>query len=240
MKRKLPRCVKITLNLLLVLVVSFLFWAELGYPRFSYAQRNRQLERDALVGPGTIIDVLDHSEYNEFSKLHVGITDEGFLFYADSKTSSKFTYVRRTGKITVAPAPVYWENWDTKTSDEHLPIYVFDEYRNAVRAELEIHIASNPENEYYRGEPFSRHYSLCASRETAGFFLFHLYVPSGGKELGIEGYAPQSFSALVHDPEWDNAKESVDVVVRLYDKNGNLITEQKQTIRNIIGTVHTP
>lgn len=28
--------------------------------------------------------------------------------------------------------------------------------------------------------------------------------------------------------------------VRLYDKNGDLITEQKQTIRNIIGTVHTP
>lgn len=232
MKRKRSRAVKIVRNLVLILLMSLIIYELSGRPILFPRLRMRMMERQELVGPSTVVDVLDGDVYDEFSKVYVGATENGFTFYRiDGLRSDALTYRSKTGDITVIPAPVSWKNWDSKFTDEYLPIYVFDEHPDAVRAQLDIHIASDPDNLFYTGEPFERSYKLESTRETSGFFLFHLHIPCTGETLGLDGYAAQLLSEICHSNNSLIQRDFFTATVRLYRADGSMITETTQTVR---------
>lgn len=241
MKKKLPRWAKILRNTLLILILGCALWIiteqSILFPRLSL----RWEEYLHQIGPCTVIDHLDAEEYDEFDHLLVGETEYGIIFYSvwlDCHTS--FSYREKTEDLTVLAAPTYGDTWSLKTEDERLPIYLFDEFPLAVRAEMEITVSSNPENVYYGGEDFSRTYSLKADREFDGFFRFWLDVPSSGGELGIDGCAAQLLSHICHENNsWEYAVDTAAITVRLYNAKGALIEERELTLRSVIGAAHT-
>lgn len=233
MKKTHSHTFKALRNLMLIALMLLLIYHLIGAPVLFPRLRMRMLERQALVGPSTVIDVLAWDEYEEFTKVYVGATNEGFTFFSMmGPWYTTLSYRERTGSITVLPAPTYWENWQNKSTDKHLPIYVFDQFPDAVRAELELKIASDPDDLYYHGEAFDRRYTLEANRETSGYFLFHLHIPCEGETLGTDGYAAQLLSDICHSSNKAVQRRSFEATVRLYSTDGTLITESTQTVRS--------
>lgn len=242
MKRKLPRWAKILRNTLLILILGCSLWIVTEQAILFPKLHLRWEEYLHQIGPSTVVDHLDEEEYDEFEHLLVGETDHGVVFYSiywDRITD--FSYREKTGDLTVLAAPTWGEDWSRSYKGKRLPIYLFDEYPLAVRAEMEITVSSNPENIYYSGVDFSRSWSLKADRESDGHFLFWLEVPEKASQLnalGTDGEAAQLLSRICHSDSWEYAVETADITVRLYNAAGDMIKEQALTLRSVIGAAH--
>lgn len=242
LKRKLNRRMRILRNLL-VFLISVLVLAVVCLPALLPRLDMLAKERSALVGRSTVIDTLNNRQYSEFDRLYVGKTDHGFTFYAlYDGWETRFFYREKTGSLTVLAAPARTSNWKYQTMDKVLPVYIFDEYPDAVRAELELTIASNGADIYYYGSDFNIAFHAQAAREQDGFFRFMIPVREDGSaadsELGIRGEALQMFSKICNYSNDSYAYQQVLATVRLYNEHGRLIHSEEQIIRTPAGNAH--
>lgn len=227
MKRPWSKRKKIIRNLLLIFLAVLLIYIAAGAPILFPRVRMRIVEKQAAIGPSTIIDALNRNEYPEFQKLLVGETEYGYVFYSVRDwRSDTLSYRQKTGKVTLLAAPTGWENWHTRAQERTLPIYLFHEYPTAVRAELELTIIGDRSDPAYYELPFTRHYALEATGENGQFFLFYIHVPQAETELGIDGLAPQLFSEICHSLSSYAASQKAYAAVRLYDVNDALLVEK--------------
>lgn len=248
---RLPRPIRAAANILLILVLAFLFYYSLGCPAFTTEQAFRRAEKANLVGPSTIVDILDRDDYDKFDQTIVGETENGILFYCTQDVFNPiFSYREKMGPITVLAPPSGPFNWGLDSYGHSLPVYVFDDYPEAVRAELELHIQGTVDynsNGVAHTETFEKHYTTTAGRETDGFFRFLLDapytdVPFLGQRLGNDGFALYYLSQVCTVDIWSNesreAEHAIPATVRLYDENGTLIAEENLTIRSAAGEAH--
>lgn len=231
----------------LLLAASYI---AIGSPTLTFEQEFRRAEKANLVGPSQIVDVLDGT-YGEFDKMIVGETEYGVCFfggktmtvYRNSNRGKEemvytFSYREKTGDITVLAAPnhggAFW--------GEHgisLPVYVFDCYPAAVRAELELTVTGSDVrtvNDETVITDFTESFAAEAVRTEDGFFRFLL----DSRDI-CSAYALCLLSDLSGNGMYYTNKHIDSVVpgtVRLYDENSKLILEQAFEICSAIAEAH--
>ena len=232
---RIPRPVKGCICAILAVVLALSYYIMIGCPTLTLKQEFRRAEKAHMVGPSEIVDILDESEYDEFSKLFVGETNEGITFFGKYFTTSsqrgplddyayRFLYLPKTGSITVAPAPnvvsIAWHFGGVS-----LPVYVFTDHTNAARAEI-LFSVSGEYTDFEKGPvSYNRTFSAETVRMSAGGpfrFVFHSIDGKQSQALG-------QFSTVLTD-QTNSVRSDVElpiyVTIRLFDANDQLIAEE--------------
>lgn len=240
---KIPRPYRSFFNLALAFVIATLFYVSIGSPAFSRAHQFRRAERANLVGPSTILFNGKVTEF-DYSHLIIAKTESGILTFAtDDTIPSNFNYFKKTGDITVISAPKFLMLWGLDNFPVNLPVFVIDDHPEAVRAELELSIVGTLEhnvNGTERAEVLDQHFYKEATRRDDGIFCFILDLPyinnldEHGYFLdinhGADGYALDVLASTFTNMDTLPFDGIITAIVRLYDSEGNLITEQEQLL----------
>lgn len=233
--RGIPRKARIAIHICVIFLSLIALYTFFGAPTLSAAQAFRRYEKANMVGPAQILGTVKLEEgYGSYRQML--IADDGdaiSLFFYDhaAHEDPKLIYREKTGDLTVLGAP-YPTDARTRKTNCFYPIFLFDEYPEAVRAELELTLSAE-----YFGEGFEKTYSLTAQRSNPGYFKFLLrtYNRSG---LGVEGYAIQVM-ALISGYEGKSFRDwSVPVTVKLYNEADELICERSLEITSVMTQAH--
>lgn len=223
---RLPRKIRICLNILAIALTVFLIYIFAGSPAFTVAAAFRRAEKAQLVGPSEILAQL-HPTGTEYDHLVLASTDGSVTLFAYDRWDSRLTtlvYRPKTGPVTVAAAPGDVHFWSASTAN--VPVFVFDSYPNAVRAELELTLSTS-----YDGEDFEKTYHLESDREGSGYFAFTLEARKN-PALGPEGRAIYLLQNICSNSMADTLDVAIPATVRLYDAQNILIAEEAITIRS--------
>lgn len=222
-------CILFSLVLIAALYVSW------GCPTLSMRQEFRRAEKAHLVGPSKIVDTVTDA-YSEYDKMFVGETEHGICFFGKNstqrpsssfqETSYHFTYREKTGDLTVAAAPnIFGGFWDMRSCS--LPVYLFDEYPQAVRAELEVTISGQFHhfvNSNETIEDYKEVFHASATRTEKGFFRFILTSETAQQSKVLAMFSNVSNSYIYLSSE--EAEATILAAVCLFDAQGNLILER--------------
>lgn len=254
---RIPRKCRVVLNILGILILLFAIYTLIGSPAFTAEQRFRRAEKANLIGPAQIIEIVDTKNgiYN-----HLVVADDGdaIVFYTFSNFADswgRIYYREKTGPITVLAAPNFLHAGSSKYEID-LPVFIFHEYPEAFRAELELTLGEGleiTEPQWKQGEQvvigtFEKSYLLESHSQIEGYFRFNLHAQSEdwyvdeygmdhGNPLDSEGEALELFSWMMTNYS-TYADEYIPATVRLYDAENNLIVEQDLTIRSAAGELY--
>ena len=246
--RRIPRPLQAIVCTILVIGLAISYYIALGCPTFTFEQEFRRAEKVHMVGPSTIVDTLSHSEYSEFDGLIVGETENGICFFGKYYNSSSdygnpfakerylLSYIRKTGELTIVAVPNVWGMfWGSTGFKTTLPVYLFTEESDAVRAEVEVIVSGSYS---YRNEndetiqcDFTHSFREEATRSDNGFFRFTF---SADQEAGLHALYQLS-DDTGGGPYAITSQTSYPATVRLYNEAGNLISEQSIIVGNPFG-----
>ena len=237
---RIPKPVKVCVCAVCVILLAAVYYIVLGCPA-TFRQEFRRAEKAHLVGPSKIVDSLK-GEYTEFDKMIVGETEEGICFFGKysyndgnarkEKTAYYFTYLEKTGDLTLAAAPnVSGVHWSFFGFARTLPVYLFTEDTTAARAEINIHVTGK-----YRSESngkaitkaFNETFQAEASRTEEGFFRFWLEGSDKGSLSALYYLSNTTGNAWGFD--YSDLPSGATATVRLYDAEGNQIREETITL----------
>jgi len=240
----LPRRAKIAITLLALFLVGFALYIFIGCPAFTPEQRFRRLEKKHMVGPARIIDNIELVPYNY---LNLILADDGdgvimYLYASIHHGTEAFYHREKTGDLTVLAAP----NLSHFTSQEfevELPVFLFDNYPKAQRAQLQFTLSETLNDVY-----FEKEYILDSVREEAGLFRFNLHAESDnwyiddwsraqGTRLEAEGAALEQFSRMSGYDDSFNLRPQI-VTVRLWNSKDELILEEDILLHCVAGQAH--
>ena len=227
---------KVAVYLPAILLLVYLLYVFAGCPPFSETHRYYRAARDHLVGPGTVLAHLE-LEKMDYTDLILAEDEENVILYITHDHDfepAELACREKTGDLTVLAAPSYRGGSWSATYDQHLPVFLFDDYPEALRAEMELTLSV-----HYAGEYFSKTYSLKSDRANDGFFQFDIYAHNA-EGLKAEGYALYMLSNLSSNTMNAYISTAVPVTVRLYDSNNNLILTRQLEIRSTAGQAHNP
>lgn len=233
--RKIPRKGKICIQLVCIAFCLVAIYTFIGAPVFSVEAQFRRYEKSNMVGPSEILGTVNLERgYDSYQKMLIADDGDGIIFYCYDHVElddPALIWRKKTGDITVIGAP-YPTDARTRMIRSQYPVYVFDDYPEAVRAEMELTLTAN-----YFNEAFEKTYSLTAKRTNPGYFQFILGT-NNRYGLGIEGYAIQGF-ALISGYEGKYYRDwSVPVTVRLYSETGKLLCERSLEITSVMTQAH--
>lgn len=226
---------KVAVYLPVIALLIYLLYFFAGCPPFSPVHRYYRAARDHLVGPGKVLAHLE-LEKMDYTDLILAEDEENVILYITHEHDfepAELACREKTGDLTVLAAPSYRGGSWSVALEQHLPVFLFDEYPEAVRAEMELTLST-----HYSGEDFSKTYSLESAREYEGFFQFDIFAHNA-EGLKAEGYALYSFSNLSANALNPHMGTAVPVTVRLYDSNNRLILERQLEVRSTAGQAHT-
>ena len=241
----IPRKVRISLNLAAILLTAVTFYVCIGSPTFTLEQRFRRQEKAHLVGPGVIVDRTQWGLYSDFTDMLVAETEHGVMFYGywDQKYPLQdydvFSYREKTGKLTFLAPPSLGFSWSFQDFGRTVPLYLFDDYPDAVRAEILVRVKGTHQVNNTK-TPLDMCFALSADRFSDGVFRFLLEL-EGGQPLKLA--AAQMLTEISTTAEsWPYAntrgfykEPHADIRIRLYDKDGNLIVEEDLVLRTVAG-----
>ena len=228
----LSRRVKIAITLLALFLVGFSLYIFIGCPAFTAEQKFRRAEKAHMVGPGRIL--LTHDFSNNWSYEHMIVADDGdgVIFYEFSKrfgTLENLYYREKTGNLTVLAAPDMQSSISFDDGSYILPVFLFDNYPKAVKAELEVTLSETVNNVY-----FEQTYFLESQREDSGYFKFFLHSES---DRGAEGFALRALSGMSGYDDSFNLRPQI-VTVRLWNSRDELILEEDILLHCVAGQAH--
>lgn len=241
----IPRQIRACFNIMVILFLMLIIYVSLGSPVFTLEQRFRRAEKAHLVGPGEIVDQTKWGLYSQFTDLLVAETEYGVIFYGywdqryPLENYEVFSYREKMGKLTFLAPPSLGFSWAFDSFDRTVPLYLFDEYPEAVRAEASVHSQGIHQVNDTK-TPFDVRFEISADRFADGVFRFLLELKSGDP---LRQAAAQLLTEISTTAEsWPYANTSgfykqphADVTVRLYDENDNLIVEEDLTLRTVSG-----
>ncbi len=232
---RIPRSVRAIFYTVLALTLAISYYIALGCPALGMRHEFRRAEKAHMVGPSKIVDTLSNDDYYEYDKLLVGETDHGICFFGrhyssrpyDDPLAEKlydFSYVEKTGDITLCAPPNVWGTlWDAFEFKEELPIYVFTEHSQAVRAEVEVTVSCCASLSGFG--KFTVPFKAEAERSKSGFFRFTFEADQKNSlkalyYLSIVGSGDRS------GMKTGDELEKITAIVRLYDAAGQLIADE--------------
>lgn len=233
--RKFRLCI-LALGLTGLILTLYTF---IGAPTLTIEQRFRRAEKAHLVGPSQILGYteLETDFYGGYWNMLIADDGDGITFFcyayseSDKLSQTELIYRKKTGDITVLSAPFPQDNRD-QTTFAKLPVFVFDDYPEAVRAELDITL-----NALYKETYFTKTYSMTSNRENPGYFQFAL-TSANLEGLGVEGYAIQVLTLISGYGGRSIPTSSIPATVRLYDGDDRLICERDLEITSVVEQAH--
>lgn len=227
-RRRLPVPLRACANLLAIGLCLVLIYIFLGSPALTAEMAYRRAEKANLVGPGEVLAVLEPAG-QAYSHLVLAQEDEGVMLYAWDRWNRDrraFVYLEKDGPLTLAAAPGRELLW--LQTHAILPVYLFDNCPEALRAELELTL-----NGEYQGELHTVTYSLAARREGEGVFAFTI---RSGTCLGAEGYLLSQLRHVTGNSAADTSHTEIRAAVRLYDAEGALLSDTRLQLPSALGT----
>ena len=233
----IPKPCRAALNVICIFVLSVAFYYFLGAPVLSDSQAFRRAERANFVGPSEIL--YSSSIYGHvYDRTMVAETEAGVITYIRCNRRDnvwdELQYIPKTGKITVVSAPLTFPHHLTDYPPS-LPVFIVDEYPEAKRAELDIHITGsysyNLNGKDYT-QPLNQKFSLAARREKKGCFRFTIEATGSDSQRKEIAFAMDVLSYTYSSDYWTMAEDAViTATIRLYDRDGNLIIQQEQILQ---------
>lgn len=245
-KEIIPRPIKACLLALAAILLAVTYYIALGCPTLTLRQELRRAEKVHLVGPCKIVDRISGKQYAEFKKMLVGETEHGITFFGRCAYNEcvcpfpfrqhyKFSYQEKTGDVTFAAPPNILGSREMTA----LPVYVFTEHEDAVRAKISIQAEGSrfhTQNGASVEKLFAVTFRAEADRDKNGFFRFLLTAPENHAtdptgEYNYESYVLYCISSLC---DWATDFRylptlSIPVTVTLYDADGNeIVTRELQ------------
>lgn len=239
----IPRKIRAGINVLLILFLLLIIYIGMGSPVFTLQQRFRRAEKAYLVGPGEIVDHTQWGLYSEFTDMLVAETEYGVMFYGywDQKFPLEdcevFSYREKTGKLTFLAPPSLGFSWSFQDFGRIIPLYLFDDYPEAVRAEASVRARGTHQVNDTK-TPFDMCFAVSADRFSDGVFRFLLELESGQP---LKLAAAQMLTEISTTAEsWPYCTTSAfykephaDITIRLYDEDNNLIVEEELVLRTV-------
>lgn len=251
---ELPRKLRVFANILAILLAVFVLYILMDCPAFTGEQKFRRMEKAELVGPSKILHIMD-PEGLGYQHLLAADDGEGVILFGYSDyhwDQGDLFYREKKGPVTVLAAPnsgmllLYADVID-------LPVFVFHDCTNAVRAELELEFGEGVEYAQVNWEQddvviettYEKTLHLESDENHSGVFVFNIHAEPDGKleeqygielwqPLASEGYALEIFSDMTDSPQ-SYCTYYIPATVRLYDWNDNLIAEEQLNIRSLGG-----
>ena len=244
----IPRPVRAVINIIAVLIVAVTFYVCIGAPVLNEEQAFRREERANLLGPSSILFNEKVENYPYGTNLILADTDNCLITWVDDDWYG-LNYHEKTGDITVVTAPAYWFDFGQEWWDMTLPVFVVDDYPEAVQAVLELDIRGvyvhNLNGERLE-EPLDHQFALTNHREGEGFFWFRLNLESIEPYLehgnvvetphGANGYAVDALAdTFTNAMTVMNPQSNVSITARvtLYDEYENLVAEKDLILRTL-------
>lgn len=212
--RNLPRKAKIALNLLFSLLLLIWIYLLLGSPA-TPEMLYRRAERANLIGPGTIL-ALPEPPGCVYEQIVLAETSGGAIVFSwdrDNQQQSQLVYREKSQGIAVLSLN---EKAYAGVPPQPLPIFVFDSYEDAARAELILSVQGSQTDSGI----------LHAQRENGGYFQFTLPLqdPSGTRrELA-------SLLQRLSGNTMADTGQSICATVRFYDREDVLLAEINTSI----------
>lgn len=213
---RLTRRGRLVRNLICAVLLGGLCYVLLGAPPLTEKQALHQAERQNMLEPSEIIDVIDVSwEGFNYDRLMVAENDEGYILY-DPKPPARLVYREKGERVTLMAPPVSV----SFIGDQGL--FLFTELP-AVRGQLELMLNSEiigigyPED----GDAF---YQVDAERSESGYFLFVL--SSAGKDEKQRYRETLLVRYFVRRLHGESSGSPIPVTIRLWDETGALIYEE--------------
>ena len=230
---RIPRKLQVLFNLLLIATFLFMFYVFLGCPCFTPEQAYRRLEKANSVGPAQILGY-ENADGTYTTQIVVAETENGVIMsqiYPQSDityAATSFFYVEKRGDITVTPTPRDL-HWRTDEDELCLTMLVFDDYPQAVRAELDFFIF------WYGGADRPNQYEetvhLESKRDNSGYFRFDMPYTYDKYEVNPRAEAISQLSMVFYYPQdWTPPADAYPATVRLYDEDGKLIIEKSMQL----------
>lgn len=206
--------------LLSVLTLYFLVEA----PAFSRNLQFRRAEKANLIGPCEILGTEEIRFYR-----HDGTVDHEYLLVAQDDYGVALYPCHSNLCWHINPL-IYreWRNeplllayhrdtgaWTSRDSLE-LPLILFDNTPDAVRAEITLHLSV---------DAFQKSYTLRAFRQQSGYFRFTLPFLHEDRS-DSEAQALKTLTRISDPAQWASSQISVPYQLRLYDENGQLLIQQ--------------
>lgn len=228
---KIPRKTQVAINLLLILFFPLLIYVFVGGPAFTTEQGYRRAEKENLVGPGEILGI-ETIDGLFTDTLVVAKTRYGVILYTENGNNypvNPLVYRERTGDLMICGAPASLSTIVPPDGDD-LTVILFDNYPDAVRAELDMEIFwENAQT----GKHYRYQYSLEGTRTNPGYIRMD-YDVQWHDSLGIDDHpentAIHQFVAHSRDGTYRAPAGEFPATVRLYDQTGNLLHEEQMYI----------
>lgn len=236
--KRTPRKFRLPILGLGIAALALALYTFAGSPTLTLEQEYRRAEKAHLVGPARILGTVElETDFLSYWDMLIADDGDGIIFFCYNYPDfaeldqTELIYRKKTGDITVLSAPFPNESRE-HTTVAKLPVFIFDEYPEAVRAELDLTL-----NTTYDGKNFQKHYTLKSRREVSGYFQFTLgsVNPEG---LGAEGYAIQVFTLISGYGGRSMDDYSIPAEVRLYDADNQLICEKTLEITSVVEQAH--
>jgi len=163
---RIPRKTQVALNLLVILLFGLLLYVFLGAPAFNLEHAFRRMEKRHMVGPSQILGI-EQLETTYADQLVVAKTEKGVILYADEHVMGYhgFSYREKDQDIMVCVTPVFLSSIRPPNGDD-LTVIIFDDYPEAVRAELELETFWEDNQ---TGKQYHYRYALSGTRTNPGY-----------------------------------------------------------------------
>ncbi len=233
--KRIPRTIRLCINLLGITACLIALYTYFGAPTFSVEKDFRRMEKAHMVGPSEILTTVRlEAGFDSYQNMIVADDGDGVIFYCYDHVEFEepaLVYRKKTGDLTVLGAP-YPQEARSRTIRCQYPIFLFDDYPDAVRAEMDITLSAQ-----YFGESFEQTYHLTANRVNEGYFQFILGI-SNRYGLGIEGYAVQMVTMFSGYDGKFYQDLSFPVMVKLYNEAGKLLCHRELAITTVMTQAH--
>lgn len=221
---------QVAIHLSAVIILLFLCYVFLGCPPLNLQQAFRRAEKASMTGPAEILAQLHPAGYPYHGLVLARSGKDVAVFAYDRKdpSRSQLVYRENAGDLAVLAAP-----GDVLYQYEHtaaVPLVLFDGYKTAVRAQLDITL---------QHDGFQKTYSLETLREHPSCFCFLLSVRGAGP-LGEEGAALRQLQEICSNSMAGNLDVQIPVTVQLYDGEDALILESESVIRSAAALAQKP
>lgn len=236
--KRIPRKFRLPILGLGIAALVIALYTFAGSPTLTAEQEYRRAEKAHLVGPAEILGTVElETDLPSYWNMLVADDGDGIIFFCYGHPdytkweATELIYREKTGDITVLGAPFPNEGRE-KTTIAKYPILVFDDYPEAVRAELDLTLQAT-----YGGELFLKTYSMKSQRENAGYFQFTLgsVNPNG---LGAEGHALHILALISGYGGRTFPEQTIPATVRLYNEADELICERSLEISSVVKQAH--
>lgn len=250
----IPRKMRVFANLLAILLGVFILYILMECPAFTPEQNFRRMEKAELVGPAQILHIMD-VEMLGYDHLLLADDGDAVILYSFSDNlwdQGRLIYREKKDPVTVLAAPNSGMILDYADVID-LPVFVFHDHSNAVRAELELEFGEGldyaqvnwQQNDVVIETSYEKTWHLESTENHSSVFVFNLHAEPDGKleeqygielwrPLGSEGVALEIFSDMTERSQAYYAYY-IPATVRLYDWNDRLIAEEHLTIRSLGG-----